>query len=370
MFNLSFAQCFFAPLLKHSDKKCKICVYTQTNTIFLIVYVDTNEYFSFFQQDSLENQEIGNYILSKYKMKSKIVDEINTKIFKKCTETNHSLYVFISTLHLSNVDYHYIGFINKYTKKFDLFGKIIGKNVVYVGEFVDGKKHGYGCEKFFDETFKRVVYEYNGYWKDDNFSFGRFANQYKIYFGSFKNGKFDGYGEIVNFSKSFQLNGFWQDSKISKFFTIKDCHVLIHFSWTRFVNMKCEKKYIISDYFIEKHFEPFPTKHYVGMYNDFSGKFDGYGVYFVKSKLRYIGEWSNGKRNGNGILFNKKGQFCYCGEFYNNLYNGYGCEYYNGFWYLGKFLYNYKHGHGKLYKNNKLIKEGIWSFNNYVGKII
>ena len=53
----------------------------------------------------------------------------------------------------------------------------------------------------------------------------------------------------------------------------------------------------------------------------------------IKFDVKYIGEWKNGKLNGNGIYYLKNGER-FEGNFIDDKYNGYGKYYYND----GEFL--------------------------------
>ena len=63
---------------------------------------------------------------------------------------------------------------------------------------------------------------------------------------------------------------------------------------------------------------------------------DSYGEY---DKLKYEGEFLNGKKNGKGIEYDR---YKYEGEFVNGKKNGKGKEYtYNSNYYYGNYGYKY-----------------------------
>ena len=94
----------------------------------------------------------------------------------------------------------------------------------------------------------------------------------------------------------------------------------------------------------------------------------GHGTLYWDDKktLRYMGEWKNGKREGNGISYWPNGKNLYVGSWKDGDYSGFGTEFnmnnhpvYRGDWKKG--LYN---GKGKLYnKDAEVIAKGIWEDN-------
>ena len=72
----------------------------------------------------------------------------------------------------------------------------------------------------------------------------------------------------------------------------------------------------------------------------------------------YVGEFSNGIKEGNGNLFSKDNLFNYDGEWKNDKYDGFGALYDHGEKYTGDFKEGKFHGIGNLYKVNGDIYEG------------
>ena len=72
----------------------------------------------------------------------------------------------------------------------------------------------------------------------------------------------------------------------------------------------------------------------------------------------YVGEFSNGIKEGNGNLFSKDNLFNYDGEWKNDKYDGFGALYDHGEKYTGDFKEGKFHGTGNLYKVNGDIYEG------------
>ena len=66
----------------------------------------------------------------------------------------------------------------------------------------------------------------------------------------------------------------------------------------------------------------FQNGFYIGDVLD--GLWNGSGaVYYANSNNLYVGEWKGGKKHGSGFYMMSNG-ICYCGDFYNNDFNGEG----------------------------------------------
>ena len=112
-----------------------------------------------------------------------------------------------------------------------------------------------------------------------------------------------------------------------------------------------------------------------------SGYFNNcFGTYTFASGDKYVGEWKDGKRNGQGTAtFGPKSKWAgdkYVGEFKDNKRNGQGTyTFANGDKYVGEFkddhwngqgTYTYAHGDKYVggYKNNKRNGQGTYTFAN------
>ena len=88
--------------------------------------------------------------------------------------------------------------------------------------------------------------------------------------------------------------------------------------------------------------------------------------YFYDGKLKFEGEYSNGKRNGKGKEYDDEyGYLQFEGEYLNGKRNGKGKEYYyNGnIKFEGEYSFGEKHGKGKEYYDNGKIKfEGEYKY--------
>lgn len=67
---------------------------------------------------------------------------------------------------------------------------------------------------------------------------------------------------------------------------------------------------------------------------------NGYGIQKYENGEKYLGEFKNGLKNGQGVLF-----------------------YANGEKYVGSWKKNKRNGEGRIYKNDRLVKSGIWISN-------
>ena len=88
--------------------------------------------------------------------------------------------------------------------------------------------------------------------------------------------------------------------------------------------------------------------------------FEGEGKFIFDDGKYYIGEFHNGNRHGNGMLFSNNNEVIYQGTYVDDKYDGQGTLLLkNGGHYIGDFKNGEKNGHGELYdKNNNIILEG------------
>ena len=104
---------------------------------------------------------------------------------------------------------------------------------------------------------------------------------------------------------------------------------------------------------------------YVGEFKD--GKFNGQGTHFMRNGDRYVGEFKDGEFNGQGTYFLRNGDK-YVGEFKDDYRNGQGtATYSDGDKYVGEFKDDKYNGLGTLFASNgSVIKQGIWANDKFV----
>lgn len=179
---------------------------------------------------------------------------------------------------------------------------------VYVGEFRNGKKDGYGTI-----TYNSVT-RYSGQWKDDEFN-GKGTHTWldEEYVGDWKKGKKDGYGTDV-YKNGSKYEGQWKDGFLNGLGTL--------------TSLNGDK--------------------YVGEWSN--GTYNGQGTYTFLNGNKYIGEWSNGKFNGQGTYIYING-YKYIGEFRDNYFEGNGTLFYpDGRRFEGRFINsNPVQGQGIMY---------------------
>ena len=168
----------------------------------------------------------------------------------------------------------------------------------YEGEFVNGKRHGYGVQYYSDGAI------YKGEYKNDEMhGQGTFSwlDGHK-YIGDFKFGNKDGKG---------------------------------------------------SDFFVS-------GDKYVGEY--VKNKFEGKGTYFFRDGSKYIGDFKNDLYEGEGTYFWKSSGATYNGQYKNNKRNGLGTyKWNNDDKYIGYWLNDNQAGKGILFnKKGGIKKQGIW----------
>ena len=93
----------------------------------------------------------------------------------------------------------------------------------------------------------------------------------------------------------------------------------------------------------------------------FDNVYNGYGKYIWQNLDYYEGEFVNGLCNGKGQLYNNNGILIYDGYFFNNNKQGFGMyNYGNGIIYKGLWSNDKENGEGELYENNILLFKGFF----------
>ena len=107
---------------------------------------------------------------------------------------------------------------------------------------------------------------------------------------------------------------------------------------------------------------------YVGEFKD--NKYDGQGAASFTNGNKHFGEFKDGQPNGQGTFTFASGEK-YVGEFKDGTYNGQGTlTLSTGQKYVGKFKDSKFNGQGTLYaQNGSIINQGIWADNKFVGLV-
>ena len=208
-------------------------------------------------------------------------------------------------------------------------GKIYDKegNILFDGCFLKGLKEGEG-------TVTMKDYSFFGKFKDDKFD-GEGLMIYEDgdeYEGEFKNGVKDGKGKFS--SKDYIYEGTYLNNKK-------------HGQGIIYKKDDIDKK------------NPIYNGNFV---NDV---YEGKGKLKLKTKdeddLYYEGEFKNGKKHGEGKIFDKYNKIIYDGHFVDDEYEGENEKHLfeDGGYYLGQFKNGKCHGKGVIYdENNEVVYEG------------
>ena len=99
---------------------------------------------------------------------------------------------------------------------------------------------------------------------------------------------------------------------------------------------------------------------------------NGQGTCTYANGDKYVGEFMNGKKNGQGSFTFGKGEWegdkC-LGEWMNDMLNGQGTyTWASGNKYVGEFKDDKKHGQGTYTFSDGRIEKGLWENNKYVGE--
>ena len=104
---------------------------------------------------------------------------------------------------------------------------------------------------------------------------------------------------------------------------------------------------------------------YVGSFND--GKRNGQGTYTSANGHIYVGEFKDGSYNGQGTSTDVMGNK-YVGEWKDGEKNGQGTfTFANGNKYVGEWRYGKYNGQGTLYSSNgSIVSQGLWADNKFI----
>tara|TARA_A100001037_G_scaffold32100_1_gene25234 strand:+ start:10576 stop:12867 length:2292 start_codon:yes stop_codon:yes gene_type:complete len=219
----------------------------------------------------------------------------------------------------------------------------------YVGEWRDGKPNGQGTA-----TFAKTGNKYVGEFRNKKYH-GRgtftWANGNK-YVGGHRAGKRHGQGTFT-FANGRIKEGIWKDNKLQSALSL--CPGVYNRStWTNCLGTITFSK---------------TGNKYVGQFRN--GIRNGQGTFTWPSGNKYVGEFRNGIRNGRGIFTWPNGTK-YVGEYKNGKRNGQGTVTWpSGNKYVGQFRNGKRNGRGTFTWANGRIREGIWKNDKfqYVKKV-
>jgi len=222
----------------------------------------------------------------------------------------------------------FIGYLDTQTED-PLNGILYSNNGdYYEGEFLKGKKEGYGI----------IIYK-NG----------------TRYEGIFKNNKHNGYGKLIQLDGEVFI-GDWKEGKIN------GKGVRYHSNGDRYIG-----SYVNNIRNGQGHYIFSNGDAYEGNWTN--GKANGKGKFTFKNGNIYEGEFKDNIICGKGKFTMKNGDV-YSGNFKNGLINGKGTlKTEKGEKYSGYFLNGKKHGMGKLVdKDGNEVANGYWNMDVFVGK--
>ncbi|MFD0990661.1 hypothetical protein ACFQ1R_11175 [Mariniflexile jejuense] len=196
-------------------------------------------------------------------------------------------------------------------------------NSTFTGFFKNGKPNGFGKETYNDGSGF-----YEGTFKDgfrDGYGFYKWNSSGQYYIGQWQTGKQHGYGYFKKDTEVFQA-GYYENGKQTR-------------------NMLTQN---------------FINKQAVG--NCIGDCTNGFGFYQYANNDKYVGFFTNSKRNYIGA-YTWAGGNAFMGEFYNDQLTGQASEFYkvDESTYYGTFSNGKRHGFGAYFnKSNQLVSKGYW----------
>ena len=242
----------------------------------------------------------------------------------------------------------------------------------YVGEFKGGKRNGQGTFIFANGN------KYVGEWRED---------------------KYNGLGTIYASTGTAILEGIWSDDRFVRSAPLQQASVTnqtVAVATTQpnntIANLPACQGSDISRWSNCVGSATFNDgNRYVGEFKD--GKLNGQGTYISTSGVKLVGEFKDSQLNGQGTVTHPNGEKTvgefkdgkrngqgsntfasgnkYVGEFKDDAYNGQGTfTFASGDKYVGEWKDNRHNGQGTLYGSNGLvINQGIWTDGKLVGSV-
>jgi len=246
----------------------------------------------------------------------------------------------------------------------------------YVGEYKNGKRHGQGTFTFASGN------KYVGEWKDDKYN-GQgtytFASGNK-YVGEWKDDKYNGQGTYTYADGTIE-SGIWEDDElldvdVNKLPDCKSSSTYKHNCFGTFT-FASGNKYVGEFKNGKRHGQGTFTyaggdgEKYVGEFKN--DKYNGQGTYTYADGDKYVGEWKDDKIHGQGTFTFASGNK-YVGEFKNGKKHGQGTfTYASGDKYVGEHKNDKRHGQGTYtfasgdkyvgeFKNGKYNGQGTYTY--------
>lgn len=226
-------------------------------------------------------------------------------------------------------------------------GRLVSNNLVYDGEFIDGKKHGHGVETRSDG------HKYTGQWSHDLYhGYGQLQKvNGSVYKGFFHTGTYHGYGTLKK-----------QDGNYDGQF----CHGTYHGEGTL---THAGLVYKGSFYYGLKHGNGTMTESNGNIYSGHwrKDRRDGHGLY-TTSDGTYTGHWSRNLQHGHGTWVSfSHGE--YVGHWKRGLRHNKGQHTYkDGSVYIGGWSKGKKTGHGVQTWPGGASYKGFWMSDEFNGR--
>ena len=292
------------------------------------------------EETSLNKKNLINQTTEKLKNDLDIIFSDNNILPKKIKNNKNKYYeIFINTINQLKIEKDYSNMILKFISNDFFIGILDKKNNLpkkgglytsigdhYIGQFVNGKKEGYG----------NIIY-----------------NNGTKYEGYFKNDKHEGFGKLIQ-PDGEMFVGEWKEGKIN------GNGIRQHINGDKYIG-----NYINNIRNGQGHYIFANGDSYEGNWEN--GAANGFGKFNFKNGNSYEGNFKQNVIYGKGI-FNMNNGDIYIGYFKYGLINGKGTWINSkGEKYEGNFVDGKKNGYGKLVdKNGKILHIGNWKDDNFL----
>ncbi len=206
---------------------------------------------------------------------------------------------------------------DKQTTPNDTITRIIMSKITddykYIGEFLNGKKDGFGI------CYYTIGNIYIGEWRE-NFKegWGKFKKKDVTFQGEIRKNLFSGYCEKITDKETvcgYCLNGIFvgQIVKSTKKYTIE-----MSIGDKIYKEIKGDSQFYIGEEHLGLHYNEGRTL--IGFLN--KKNLNGYGEIYYKDGSKFFGNFTNHRRNGFGIILSKDGKTYTMGYFMDEVKNG------------------------------------------------